>query len=675
MANVRELTTLLRYKLDESGLRRYVREAKKGAEKVSRSGAKAARGWNKADQAVNNFNGSLRGGVKLSRSIGEQWKHVRGYIGAAAVAAAGFFAVSASKDAARFEKKLQDIGNTANLTGKELAGTRKMIFQTSKVTGQSAQEVRKGVSFLTSAGLAMNKTRAAIVTIGRAATAESANIEDLSKASFTLMDSMNIQPEKLADSIDILTSAGKQGNVELKDMAQYLPMLAGGFKALKMTGRNSVASMGAALQISRKMTGDAASAANNMANFLNKMLSPTTLKKAKKEFGLDLAKIVNDAQKAGANPMEAAIKALKKATGGDMQKITSVFQDTQARNFLLAMIQNWGDYIRIKKKALSAKGVVDTDFGRMQKTNQQRMKNLANAWGRFKIKAGKVINELAGAIAEKLNPLLDWMANHLNLVLTVITAIGATTAFVMLEKALVGVAGSVRDVIEGLRLMSEASWASIGPYAIIAAALFAAYLIIKDIYDWLTGGDSVLGSIVGKASEWGEYLDPIRKTAAKIWGQLSQIGGLVAGIIVDTANWIAQLFGVKDKFKGIGDVLKILFKGVLIFIKTSLERISATLDGIISGVKAVKGWFADDKKKPEIVWNTGKKPKIVWNTGALQTAGNPRANVSNTDNRQAVVNIHGVPMDNAAAVGRSALNGTRKGFGPYSPPTVEQGAW
>lgn len=185
-----------------------------------------------------------------------------------------------TSDAAHFDAEMLNIGNTADLTAEQIADLKKSIFDASQQTGRSIGDVQAGIGFLVAAGLDADRARKSIVSIGRTATAEAANIEDLSKASFTLIDSMGIQPKGLPEALDILTQAGKEGNVELRDMAQQLPVLGAQFKAFKMTGADAVATLGAALEIARKGAADPAEAANNMRNFMAKVLSPATLQKA-----------------------------------------------------------------------------------------------------------------------------------------------------------------------------------------------------------------------------------------------------------------------------------------------------------------------------------------------------------------------------------------------------------
>jgi TP901 family phage tail tape measure protein len=313
-----------------------------------------------------------------------------------------------AQQAAEFNRQNQLIGNTANMTRVQVAELSRTIMGASRDANQSASDVQRGIGFLVAAGLDAQRAQASIRTIGRTTTASGADIEDLAKASFTLIDALKIKPEGLQSALDILAFAGKQGNVELRDMAKTLPVLGSSFTALKMGGAEAAATLGAALQIARKGAADADEAANNMENFLAKILSPETLKKARKNFGLDLYAVIKEAQTNGGNPFEAAMQSIMRATAGDQKKIGELFGDMQVQNFLRPMQQNWDEYKRIKREALeSSAGTTDRDFAKMMEQAGEQMRGLKHAAGRFGITFGTVVAPAIGEAASKMTAFLD----------------------------------------------------------------------------------------------------------------------------------------------------------------------------------------------------------------------------------------------------------------------------
>lgn len=468
-----------------------------------------------------------------------------------------------TSDAADFDAEMQNIGNTADMTSDEIAALKQSIFEASSQTGRSIGDIQAGIGFLVAAGLDVGRARQSIVSIGRTATAETANIEDLSRASFTLIDSMGIAPKALPRALDILTQSGKEGNVELRDMAQQLPVLGAQFRAFKMQGEDAVATMGAALEIARKGAADPAEAANNMRNFMAKILSPTTLQKAQKNFGLDLYAIIQHAQKTGGNPFEASIQAIMKATGGDAKKMGELFTDMQVQNFLRPMMQNWKEYERIKAKALGAHGVVDRDFAKMEAQNKQGLAEIGQSWDRFKKQVGTAIGGTFIRAFGALKPVLNTLGKlagefpHLTGAL-----IGATAAALTFKTAMIGgrwlmtlfmpgvtsVGGAVRALIPGFGLASRAIGIVTGAMrglslatlanpiglvvAGIAAAAFLVYKYWQPIKAFFTGVWQGISEAAGPTlAAIGQALAPLKP----LWDGIASAIGTVFG-------WLGKLF-------------------------------------------------------------------------------------------------------------------------------------
>lgn len=374
-------------------------------------------------------------------------------VAAAAMAPVGML----MSDSAEHEYQLRLIGNTANMTAAEVKALGVAVLEASKRTGQSTEEIRKAIGFMVAAGMDVKTAQATLDQVGRAATASGAEIEDLAKAAFTLNDSLKVQPgAEMAAALDTLAQAGKDGNVELKDMAKQLPVLGAGFVSLKMQGREAAATMAAGLEIARKGAADADEAANNMKNFIAKIMSPETLKKAKKNFNIDLYKIISDAQKKGANPFEASMEAIIKATKGDQKAIGELFQDMQVQNFLRPMIQQWDEYKKIKERALNAKGVIDQDFKNIADTNKQKMNEMANAADRLGKAFSTVLTPAFGSLLGVVTPALitftDFVDKHHELVGTVMTVVGTVGASFATWKGLTLVLGAATWAFNALRL-------------------------------------------------------------------------------------------------------------------------------------------------------------------------------------------------------------------------------
>jgi TP901 family phage tail tape measure protein len=457
---------------------------------------------------------------------------------------------AAINEAATFDYELQLIGNTAEMNKKQVGELGTTILQVSKDTQQSATNIRKGMGFLIAAGMPAQQASLYLGTIGKTATATNAEVEDLSKMVFTLADSLKIKPDGMLSAIDTLTQAGKEGNVELKDMAKQLPVLGSGFVSLKMEGREAAATMGAALQIARKGASDADEAANNMKNFIAKIMSPETLKKAKKHFNLDLYKIIQDAQKSGGNPFEAAMLAIAKATKGDQKAIGEMFSDMQVQNFLRPMIQNWDEYKRVKDKSLAANGVVDHDYQAMLQTTKQQMNELANAAGRLAIALGSVFTASTGdkstGLAARIGQLADFITAHKELVATTAKVVGGLFA---MRLAVLGVSYAY-TLATGAGIAMKMMWLGMSGAGALAAGasgwmrVGAAIRFVGTSLLWV--GRALLLTPIGlaiTALAVGAYLvvkywEPIKAFFIDLWAGVKSSFATVWDWIVDKIGWL-----------------------------------------------------------------------------------------------------------------------------------------
>lgn len=497
------------------------------------------------------------------KRLADQRSELRGQIvGTAAAGVAAALPIGAAfKRSADFQYELQLIGNTADMSGAEVAKLGATIMAASRDTGQSAENMQKAIGFLVAAGLDARVAADSVQQIGRTATASGAEIEDLSKAAFTLMDSLKIAPgQALQDALDTLAQAGKEGNVELRDMAKALPVLGSGFLALKMEGREAAATMGAALEIARKGAADADEAANNMRNFIAKVMSPETLKKAKKTFNLDLYKVITQAQTKGKNPFEEAVVAIMKATKGDQKKIGEMFQDMQVQNFIRPMIQNWEEYRRIKDVSLNAKGVTDRDFDKMMATARKQMDGIGNAVGRLAVAIGATLMPAFGNLAAAITPVIDGLTDFINAhpqlvgnTMLVIGSLGALRIGMLAARYGILLA---RGAFVALNAVMAANPIGLAIRAIaIAAPLIVTYW--KPIKAFFLEWWGVITDLFAKGKvavvDWWDKADVLGKAKAAFEPVRTFFVGLVDEIV---AKWNTALEWITKKIEWVGQQWK-----------------------------------------------------------------------------------------------------------------------
>ena len=360
---------------------------------VSGPAARAAASLSRLLGASNRRSGSLFAPITASanaatRSVGIL--HTR----LLAVAAAGYVmneAVRATTGSAgSFETTLMDAAQKADMTDAAMEALGGRIRKLAREVGAGANETAKGFDTLLGAGLDARQAETIMPAIMKSARAYNAEINDLAKAGFSALDNLKVPANEFARALDIMAQSGKEGRFELKDMAQYFPQLTAAAQALGMEGTKGVSQLSAALQIAMKGAGDASTAANNIANIMQKIISPDVTKNFKKE-GIDIRKELKKVQKEGGDVFEFIAKMTTKATKGDLSKIGDIFGDKQVQDGLRPIIQALVEYSRVRDKAFAAKGVVDADFARRMGTFQAATKNFSAALEELRIRAGRVI--------------------------------------------------------------------------------------------------------------------------------------------------------------------------------------------------------------------------------------------------------------------------------------------
>lgn len=543
-AQSRSVEQVIRYKTALAQARTTILDAKRAQDELNRSLEK-------------------RRELKMEQLGEAKGQLVRAGVQTTAVAA-GVFA--AANNTANFNRENKMIGLTADMKPAEVQAMGQAMLVTGAATNQFASDIQAAQGFLVAAGQDYKEAQANLLTIGRTATATGSDILDVSKASFTLSDALKIDPSQMKTAMGILVQAGKEGNFEFKDMAKNLPVLGAQFQALKMGGNEAAATMGAALQIARKGASTSDEAANNMNNFMAKILSPETLKKAQKNFGVDMYKIVTSAQKKGQNPFEAAMKSVIKMTkNGDQKLLGELFGDMQVQNFVRPMIQNWEEYRRIKETSLGAGGaVVDRDFANITKDNAERLKQLriqaSNAALSFGQALQPALNAALGVLVPLLTKVSEFVANNPNLVSQIVLTAGALltmrTAVIACRVAMLALSVATK--------MTPFGWIQLAISALVAAGVLL-------YQNW----DKIKACAVKVWPTIREYGVKALEGLKFVFMNFTPVGWLVQAFkagadILNTINWSDSgakiietlITGIKSKANALVDEVKGVFATV-----------------------------------------------------------------------------------------------------------------
>lgn len=520
------------------------------------------------EKAQDRLNRKDKAAARLTR----QRASAIGLLGVAYATAKGL-----SHDAA-FEHDLRMFGNVGDLSVKQIKGVRGQLRLLSDDVNQDKAVLLGGLDFLVGKGLDTNRSAKSIATIGRSATATGASVEDLSKASFAMMDNMNISSKTLEASLDIIASSGKQGGFELRGMAQYFPVLTSQAKMLGLTGREGIATLGASLQIAMKGAGSESEAANNLQNFLAKITSKETVANLNK-LGVSVKDVFNQATSEGADPIIEIIKAIDEITGGDAFKLNEIFGDMQVKNFINPMLKNMDEFYKIRSKSLNAKGVIDKDFNNIMDTTLEKGKRVV-------IGLVNIGDALANSVSPAIRPVLGYLgdmvksAGDLIVKFPILGQILGVTAF-LFSAATAGAIAYTSSIWLWNTATVAAMRSGLGWVASLAAS-GTALLISKG---------AVLGSALATgaltAAQWGLN---VAMTANPIGLIIAGVAALAAGAYLLYDNWesVTAWFGKKldwltDKFGFISDAWNAIFGDEE---KSVTQRIKQTIEPVKKPVMA-----------------------------------------------------------------------------------------
>jgi TP901 family phage tail tape measure protein len=133
-----------------------------------------------------------------------------------------FGIATALTKSAQLDKTLKQTGNTAGFTGKEIAGLRKELFEQSKLTGATVEELKSGYDAYIAAGQSARAAKEEIAGTNIAMAVTGANAQTLAGGLTVAGQAFQFDLEKpglALELLDKMTVAGRKGNAELENLA------------------------------------------------------------------------------------------------------------------------------------------------------------------------------------------------------------------------------------------------------------------------------------------------------------------------------------------------------------------------------------------------------------------------------------------------------------------------
>lgn len=276
----------------------------------------------------------------------------------------------------RTEYALRTLGNTGRLTVEQIRAIAEEVRRTSKDTAQQVDGLISALQTMVSKGLDPSVAKDFLQPLGKTATAQSADVNDLALTAYTNYANLGVKLSEVRQEMEIMARSGDLGGFEIKDMSKYFPELGGpASSALGLKGLGGVAQLAAALQVAMIQAGDASTAANNMQNFLMKITANETVRNFRK-FGVDVEQEIKKALASGADPLEHMLNLIQQITGGNDFKVQELFVDQQVRQFIGPMMRNLEKYKEIRDISFGSRGFVDQNFINMMNTTQKQLEQL-----------------------------------------------------------------------------------------------------------------------------------------------------------------------------------------------------------------------------------------------------------------------------------------------------------
>jgi hypothetical protein len=215
------------------------------------------------------------------------------------------------------------------------------------------------------------------------------------------------------------------------------------------------------------------------------------------------------------------------------------------------------------------------------------MKRWAERTGKFMIDAGKKIGEVVGGIFKALDATQQFLGGWDKLAYALIALNFAPTI------------SAIGKLTASLWTLSGATWASVGPWAALAAALGGVFWVLQDLGDgdWQKGLSFAFMAIGKDIAYLGELIK-------KWWGDITNTFGrnieALAGMMGEMKNWLGRNFEaliqmlleisakIVQIFVDMGQAIKLAFENALTFVSS---KIDALLQKARSLGDSIKGFF------------------------------------------------------------------------------------
>lgn len=356
------------------------------------------KGLRDAEKATQTWGNRVKG--HISSSLRGAFGGLGGITGLAGIA--GFGAMA--RDVMKFNAGLVDLQISARKSRGEMLQFNAALQATAAATGAQQEEILAGAQKYTELTGKFDEFAASMDTFAKAQVATGATMESLVGAAAALSSNLDVKPDAMLAALDAITAQGKNGKIEIKDLAAELPGLTGQFSQFGTTGLKGTIELGAAMQIMAKGFGSASETATGMQSLMTAFV-----KNATKLKGIGVNVFDKDGK---ARDFMTIMFELIEKSKGDPRVLQRILGRQEAVQAIIPVIQAgkaaYQDLVNVGAKG----GEIMSDFAeRSTQGPAQMAKAMAHFKAVFNDALMKNMNAIVSAF-ESLVKALSWMAQH-----------------------------------------------------------------------------------------------------------------------------------------------------------------------------------------------------------------------------------------------------------------------
>lgn len=575
------------------------------------------------------------GGRAVSRTMG--------VIGGAGALLGGFGVVDSLQKETRYRGSLADLANSSYMPGEKGANGRlrtsaelnDAISPTAVKYGYQKDDVAAGLQkFVGKTGNA-SMGLASMEKLAELARATGSSFEDIADAAGDAFNGDKTQSaEQLLATMGAFVGQGKQGAVEMRDLASQMAKLGGAASYFAGDRQANIVKMGVLTQMARSKGG--ATSADEAATSTQRFATDLMGMSSSKAGGLNF-KTADGTLK---DPLEI-LKAIMGKTGGNASTINDMFGERGVRVaggfadvYRTAEAQNKGsgmaameeEYTKLQKAALTQAQIKEAADKRMAETDmklEQAMAKLREAVATHLLpKLEQLIPKLMDMIPKfadflsALGSVVEFLTNHpfAGIFAIMGAQIGKDILAAQMGKSVASMAGGLGN--GGVSLSAAGIGGSIGAGAIGAAIGAAAgYAIVEYVYGKMNDSDSKSGGLVGSADSGSAAA--MRKarngtaTQEDVKSAEARVAEIQKEIESAKGNWLTKglsaVNGLGARAIGEGDVVDNKARidaEKMKDLTDSLEKAKAALDALASSAREAKTQNPGDPNKNNPIGGT-----------------------------------------------------------------------